>query len=223
MVSETHCQYRCAGVDGCRSGWLVASRTGVSVYAAFAAVVDEFDLVGVDMPIGMPPPHPRLADIEARRYISPRGSTIFPTPARACLQADSYAQACAISRTAVGQKISKQAWNILPKIREVDRAVGVESEPFVVEVHPECSFAALSDGRPLSSKHTAFGRQQRLHLLEPIFGSLPKAPDGARTDDVLDAFAVLWSTERFANNTHRTFPATQTQRDQRGLRMRIVT
>lgn len=201
----------------------MASREGVSLYTEFGAVVDEFDLVGVDMPIGMPPPHPRLAEIEARRYLSPRGSTIFPTPARACLEAENYASACEMSLGAVGKRISKQAWNILPKIREVDRVTSVQAEHFVVEVHPECSFVALSGGRPLSSKHTAFGRRQRETLLEPIFGSIPKPPRGAQSDDVLDAFAALWSVERFANNTHRTFPATQTQRDQRGLAMRIVT
>jgi hypothetical protein len=39
-------------------------------------------------------------------------------------------------------------------------------------------------------------------------------------DDVLDAYAVLWSVERFLRNEHRVFG--DGSRDSRGIEMRIV-
>ena len=52
-----------------------------------------------------------------------------------------------------------------------------------------------------------------------MFG--PVAPlRGARFDDVLDAYAVLWTTERFARGEHVSFG--DGARDERGILMRIV-
>src|SRR5262245_13615610 len=104
---------RCAGVDGCRSGWVVATRQGAWVAETFSEVVaSNFIAIGVDMPIGLPRDEARVCEPIARRFISPRGSTIFPTPPRDCLDASSYIDACSIARALTGKAISKQAWNI---------------------------------------------------------------------------------------------------------------
>jgi predicted RNase H-like nuclease len=89
-------------------------------------------------------------------------------------------------------------------------------------MHPECSFLAMHNDEALASKHTSFGIEQRTRLVESHFGVTPIPLRFARIDDVLDAYAVLWSAERFAAGTHRTMPAHDEQRDTRGLLMRIV-
>ena len=212
----------CAGLDGCRAGWVVATRAGVSVVRSIRDVlVQRHRVVGVDMPIGLPADGDRQADRAARTFLSPRASTIFSTPPRACLGSSDYADACARAAQATGKKISLQSWHILPKIAEVDLALTPADEDRVVEVHPECSFAEMNGGRPLVSKHTAEGREVRTALLEGVFGALPPTPRGAARDDVLDAYAVLWSAERFAAGLHHELGAGQ--RDERGLLMRIVT
>ncbi len=213
----------CAGLDGCRAGWVVATRAGVEVVDSVTGVLEQrHRAVGVDMPIGLPGHGDRAADRAARRFLSPRGSTIFSTPARAVLGAADYADACALSADATGKKISLQAWHILPKIAELDAAISTADEDRVVEVHPECSFAVMNSGKPLVSKHTAEGRAVRTALLEQVFGPLPSTPRGATRDDVLDAYAVLWTAERFAGGQHRDLGGDVGQRDERGLLMRIV-
>jgi predicted RNase H-like nuclease len=182
---------------------------------------EDFSVIGIDMPMGLPDGEARQCEPAARRLISPRGSTIFPTPSRACLDARDYADACAISRAATGKAISKQAWHILPKIRELDTALSVADHERVIEVHPECSFAAMNGGRVLPSKRTADGLAQRRALTTTHFGPTPSALAGARIDDILDAYAVLWTAERFARGLHLEIPDRR-QHDSRGIPMRIV-
>lgn len=179
------------------------------------------------MPIGLSDRDPRRADLDARRTISPRGCTIFPTPVRACLDAENYADACARSFEITGKKISVQAWHILAKIREVDAAITPSDERRVIEVHPECSFALMNGGPPLASKHTSAGLEQRAACIDAALDvpdlASQRPPAGATRDDVLDAYAVLWTAERFTAGTHRELPDDAEQRDGRGLLMRIVT
>lgn len=192
------------------------------VESSIATVLASFDIVGIDMPIGLPIDGPRQSDLDARRYLRPRGSTVFATPPRSCLAAIDYASACALARDATGKAISLQAWNIMPKMREVDAQISSGDEHRVAEIHPECSFTAMNDDEPLVSKHSDLGRDQRTRLVRRHFALTPELPWGARTDDMLDAYAVLWSTERFARGEHRTMTRSVAQRDSRGLLMRIV-
>jgi predicted RNase H-like nuclease len=213
----------CAGVDGCRAGWVVATRAGAWMVEKIADVVAmNFAVIGIDMPIGLPNGELRECESEARRFIAPRGSTIFTTPPRACLDATDYRHACEIARAITGKAISKQAWNILPKMREIDSVVTSGDSDRIIEVHPECSFAAMNGGRVLPSKQSHDGIALRTASIERVLGPTPAAVRGARRDDVLDAYAVLWTAERFARGTHRVMPAGSDQRDDRGLPMRIV-
>lgn len=213
----------CAGVDGCPGGWVVATRSGVHVVESIAEVIDHgYAVVAIDMPIGMPTTAARRSELEARRFLTPRGSTIFPTPPRVCLQATDYRQACELSFAARGVKLSKQSWHILSKIADVDRAVTPEHSNRVVEAHPECSFLTMNDGRRLTSKHSPTGRVERAGLIEEMFGIQPVRVGVAALDDVLDAYAVLWTAERFAVGVHESFPESGEEFDERGLPMRIV-
>jgi predicted RNase H-like nuclease len=196
----------------------------VTLAGNIRSVVDSIaGIIAVDMPIGLPDATPRLSESEARRYLSPRGSTIFPTPVRACLAASDYRHACDLSQVARGVKISRQSWNILPKIAELDLAVTPEHSDRVIEAHPECSFQAMNHDRPLVSKHTAAGVRHRMQLVGETFGIEPMSLGPAKIDDVLDAYALLWTAERFARGAHRTFPADRVETDSRGLPMRIIT
>jgi hypothetical protein len=107
-----------AGVDGCRGGWLVVAAVvapfevapfevvGCEVVVDSGAIIGRADLtmVAVDMPIGLPfDGSPRVADVEARRRLGPRRSSVFPTPARAVLGARSFEDALVRSRATTGR------------------------------------------------------------------------------------------------------------------------
>jgi predicted RNase H-like nuclease len=209
----------CAGVDGCRGGWVVASRAGAHLERTIAETVSRFDIVGIDMPIGLPDGGVRAADAAARRLLGRRASTIFPTPPRAALGLPTHVEASEAARLATGKGLSIQSFHLLSKIGELDRLVRPGDDDHLLEVHPECSFTMLAGGEPPPSKHTPEGLAVRAALLRAEFGTI--APlRGARLDDVLDAYAVLWTAERFARGEHVTFG--DGQRDARGILMRIV-
>ena len=207
-----------AGADGCPDGWVIATRRGVSVVSAITASAQS--VLGIDMPIGLPEAGPRSCDVEARKFLGPRRSSVFPTPPRVCLGARDHSEAVVLARKSTGVGISIQAFHLLPKIAQIDRAISADDERRILEVHPECSFAVMNGGVPLSSKKSAEGVALRTSLLTARFGTLPPRPRGARIDDLLDAYAVLWSTERFVAGTARVFG--DGERDARGLLMRII-
>ncbi len=208
-----------AGVDGCPGGWVVATETEVFVTPSLT-ILDCITTVGIDMPIGLPEDGPRTCDREARAFLGTRRSTVFPTPPRACLDATDFSDALHRSRAATGTGLSLQAFHLLPKIRELDATLDGAPPDHFVEIHPECAFVLLNDGEPLAPKRTPAGEAQRRVLLVARFGPLPPRPRGARRDDLLDAFAVLWSTQRFRGGIHRSFG--DGALDGRGRPMRIV-
>ena len=206
------------GIDGCRGGWLVASADGARVLRELTLL--GFEIVGIDMPIGLIDGPPRACDVEARRYLRPRGSSVFPAPPRAALRCSDYRTALAVARDATGRGISKQTFNIMPKIAELDLLIDESDPRRVIEVHPECSFRALSAGEVLPSKKKPSGQALRRTLLADHFDLPSRVPPGAALDDMLDAYAVLWSANRFLRGEHIVFG--DGQRDGRGLEMRIV-
>lgn len=218
------------GADGCRAGWVVASRHGVDVVDRLDDIVADATVAvaGVDMPIGLPHEWGREADRQARQLLGrPRASSVFPTPPRSLLTATTYATANQRSWTELGQGLTRQTYHLFERIREVDLLVRATMDAAsgpgdrLVEVHPECSFRVMA-GAPLTSKHTAEGIARRRELLLPRFGPvIDDRPRGAATDDVLDAYAVLWSAERFARGEHLTLGDGST--DELGLPMRIIT
>jgi predicted RNase H-like nuclease len=230
-----------AGVDGCRGGWVVVcvDRDGdgdCDRPADVATVPDLEELMGridsgvvaaaaIDIPIGLATKDARRSDIEARKRLGARRSSVFPAPARAVLDATTYEEACAISRAASGKAISKQLFNILPKIREVDDLQTPVRQRRLVEMCPELSLALLA-GAPMShAKTTRDGRAERIRVLGSVFGTdeierhTRERPAGARIDDVLDAFAGAWTARRFAAAAHLHLGG---QLDDRGLRMEVV-
>jgi len=227
------------GLDGCRGGWVLAHREASGAVAC--TVIEQLDdlahrlpipdVVGIDIPLGLPEHGARHCDTEARRRLGPRGSSVFPAPVRAVLHAADYGEANARHRATDGRGLSKQAWNLIPKIREADALAhrSREWQARMHEVHPELSFTMLAGGVPLpAAKRTAEGQRLRRETLAAAFGAhvVDAAVAGrdrrtTQADDVLDALAVLWSAERLMRGEAEVLgdPAA---RDATGLVMRIA-
>jgi predicted RNase H-like nuclease len=196
-----------AGVDGCRGGWVVVTAgPGETLRAEVVAALDdvvararrgELAAVAVDMPMGLLDDRPRRCDTETRAVLGPRRASVFPTPVRPVLAATTYPQACALSRRAYGRALSKQSWNLIDRIRQLDELITRPDQDFVVEAHPECAFLRLA-GEPLPSKHDPDGRSRRHDLLSRHLGRPFEqlwAAGGAPALDLLDA-TVLTVTSR---------------------------
>jgi predicted RNase H-like nuclease len=208
-----------AGVDGCRAGWVAAVLDGNKVTAHYVERIDRLvavvsnhgipEVVGIDIPIGLPDNSRRSCDALARKMLGPRGSSVFTTPTRAAIDSAEQAAASAANRILTGDGVSAQAFAIAPKIREVDMWVQ-NAEVRVVEVHPEVSFAALN-GEPMRSpKKTWDGLQTRRRTLEragiEIPDDLGRAGQMAAADDVLDAIVAAWSARRVAMGQAQCVP-----------------
>jgi predicted RNase H-like nuclease len=228
------------GADGCRGGWVAIYQDLDSGDLSWRLCATAHDLVygepipqviGLDIPIGLTDSGPRACDREARRLLGrPRASSVFPAPIRPVLAATSYAEACQIRLQVEGKKMSRQAWFITPKIREIDLVL--RQDPAlparVREVHPEVSFYFLAGGQPQPhGKKSRIGREERRALLEPIFGPKVSAALAEHNrlasaeDDVLDAFAALWTAERILSGTCQTLPSSL-PRDSLDLPMAIL-
>lgn len=203
------------GVDGCRTGWVLvtvdtadASVQSVEVVARIAEVLDrvrnaDLAATAIDMPMGLARCGARACDTEARARLGPRRSTVFPTPPRPLLHCASHTEAVAAGRALDGRGISIQAFNLLPRIAELDAAIDPDLCDRVVEAHPESGFAAVA-GAPLGTKkRTAAGRTERRALLDGVFPGgtrhLDPSAKGAAPDDVLDAAVNAWTALRWTS------------------------
>jgi predicted RNase H-like nuclease len=181
--------------------------------------------VGIDIPIGLAAHGPRSCDREARRLLGPRRSSVFPGPARAVLGASSYEEARAVSRRVSGRAISVQLYNILPKIREVDRVLAqkVSLSPQLFEMCPELSFTVMTGAPMRHNKKTPEGRAERMEALRRALGDVAPLveppPRGAGRDDVLDALAGAWTARRCAAGSCIRLGG---EVDETGLRMEVV-
>ncbi len=188
-----------AGIDGCPGGWFgVISRAGrldMHRSASLAGLCMEFAdarTIYIDIPLGLPRDRPRAADRLARQALTGQASSVFPVPCRAAVYAPSWQAACEINAVHLGTRLSKQTWNICPKIREAD---GI-ANPALREAHPEICFRYLAGGPLGARKKTRAGQAARLAVLPAAHRDLyhealrqwPRR-ELAR-DDVLDACAL---------------------------------
>jgi predicted RNase H-like nuclease len=181
------------------------------------------DAVAIDIPIGLAASGPRRCDIDARRMVGPRRSSVFPAPPRSVLGARTYDDASARCQLASRKRLSRQVFGILPKIEEVDRLITPVIQRHVVEVHPEVSFAVLA-GHPMTRpKRSSEGSFERRLALRAAFGDVGDDIDrpvpGAAPDDVVDAFVAAWSARRLALGSAIRLGG---EVDEQGLRMEIV-
>ncbi len=106
-----------------------------------------------------------------------------------------------------GLGVSAQAHALGPRVLHVTALA--QTNPRLYEVHPEVSFRATNDGRPLRyRKKTAGGALERIKLLAAHgihldqFAELSIVP----LDDVLDAAAAAWTAHRIATATAHSLP-----------------
>jgi predicted RNase H-like nuclease len=217
------------GVDGWRGAWVGARLDGRTVEllalpdAAAVLAVPDVGVVGIDMPIGLSDDGVRACDVEARRRLGRAGSSVFPTPVRAVLASDDYAEARALSRAATDppRAPSAQSFQLVKAIRSLDDALGDPPAGHVHEVHPELAFRAL-DEEVCDPKVTARGLAQRLAALRTVMDvddALLGAPPRVPAVDALDACAAAWSARRIADGTAECVGDGAT--DARGRPMRI--
>ena len=225
------------GIDGVKGGWIFATACVIEgkigqIDLRFQSTLihsdlSEIDIIGIDMPIGLPTQTRkggREAEKKARKYLPGRASSIFSTPCRGCLTASSYPEALAISRSSGPDHLglSKQSFNILPKIKSLDDLLqrNPSLQERIYECHPELAFAFMAPDMSFESKHSANGRNQRLITLEKI-GIVPehwlqKYP----IIDQIDAIACLWSAHRILSGIAQMVP-NPPPKDETGLRMAI--
>lgn len=203
------------GVDGTRLGWVGVTwdrRDAVALFDVTLAGLCEQagtpTVVAVDMPIGLETSDRRSCDDLVRPLLGPRRSSLFAAPARGALDHETYADANAWSKLTTGRGLSKQAWMLAPKIREVRALAATRSVP-LYETFPELSFAAMA-GAPLSHpKRTWTGMATRLSLLAEVGLALPAevGPAGSvAADDLIDAAALAWSAMRIVDGTAECRP-----------------
>ena len=224
------------GVDGCPFGWvgieveIGTRRTSIRYFKDFASLLSQsssVNRIGIDIPIGLLEKGARACDQAARRLLGrPRASSVFPAPARPVLSARIYSEACRLSLQAYGKKMSKQSWNILKKVREVDSVITSKHRDRIFEVHPEISFWALNWQQPMiHKKSSSAGKAERLQLLRlhypDIDGLLaPLDRKKAAPHDLLDAAAAAWTAERISTGSARSVSTPEL--DSRGLRAEIT-
>lgn len=213
---------RIAGVDGCRSGWVVVTCVGHRL-TDLTVVTDaeelwslDVDRIAIDIPIGLPDSGARACDRIARTALGPRRSSVFPAPCRPVLGARSYDEALALSRRVSGVGLSRQSWHLLPKIRQIDERISPADQGRVTETHPELAFARLAGGPLPTPKRHPEGRAVRASLLGRAGWVLPQRVPGAAADDLADAAALALAT-----SLGLLQPLGDGSTDGRGLRMEI--
>ena len=229
-----------AGVDACKKGWFAVTldrqdnwdinifKDVVDLWSAFQNV----SLVLIDIPIGLPYCEKRRCDIETRKLLGRRASSVFPVPCRKALQAKTYSQACRINQQVMGVKLSIQTWNISAKIVEVDSFLrnNKMAQHRIRESHPELCFWALAGGHPMAySKKKPQGFSERYSILKKIYPEAKAIVENAlerfrrkdlARDDILDAI-VLAVSARLPLTSIRSVPSNP-PRDKKGLSMEIV-
>lgn len=207
-----------AGIDGARGGWVVATSAPAftDIQLTFVESVDHIvdDLLAdrcaaaaIDMPIGLSANGHRPADDLARTRLGARRSTFFPTPTRSVLNAPDFETANRLHRQHAGKGLSIQAWNLVPKIREIDQLWNQLLTNRLVEAHPELSFAEMAGGPLPVAKATAAGAAERRALLGAAFADPARVDDALRAlpkrfrIDVLDALVMLWTAARTAKRS----------------------
>ena len=226
------------GVDGCPGGWIAvrwADTLSHHLCRSFAEVLAmEAQVIAIDMPIGFPQGAGRQAERDVRQRLGARQSSVFAVPSRAAVMCTDYGAACSanLAQSDPPRKVSKQIFNIFPKMREVDALLLPEHQSRVHEVHPELAFWAMNGEQPLAlakkvkgSPHQP-GLELRRQLLARSGFPLQVLPPAAYrrsdvgADDLLDACACAWSARRIAEGRNVRFPEAAV-RDARGLRMEI--
>lgn len=227
-----------AGVDGISGGWCVVLNnvsTGrfivreVSNFSDLLTCPEEPQIVCVDIPIGalhQTSCGGRTCEIETRKRIGPRRSSVFSTMSRFAWNETKLADANILLASKGCTRTSKQGLAILPKIKEIDGLMNPELQDRVREVHPELCFAVMAGHVLAYGKKSGDGKALRRTLLKSAGFADSFVDQGAKglsqtnTDDFLDAMAGLWTARRILKGEAERLPGI-IERDELGLDMAI--
>ncbi len=229
------------GVDSCKNGWLAVCLTNniwdVNLFKDIYTLWEQHrdsSLILIDIPIGLRDgsPRERLCDIEARRLLKARRSSIFPVPCRPAVYSDCK-KASEVNRQFTGKRLSKQSLNIICKIRQVDQLFFryPNARLILKETHPEICFWALCGGKPMRyPKRTKNGFRERVKSLQNIFLNTNNIIKYALSnygnreltkDDILDALSAAITAYMCIKNGINYIPK-RPELDSRGLQMKIA-
>jgi predicted RNase H-like nuclease len=213
-----------AGVDGCAFGWFAVLHDSVTgawrcfprkTFAEILNLSENPEFIAVDIPIGLADGAirgGRTCDDLARKTLGqPRGRSVFSSPARSALaHVKNYTAASRANRESSKHEISlsKQAFAIMPKIKEVDDSMSPELQGRVYEVHPELCFYELNGQRPIAhGKKSEEGATKRRRLLEGagfrkfLESNVENLCAKFALDDLLDASVACWTARRIMEKT----------------------
>jgi len=200
------------GIDGCRGGWVIASMPAdssrvVDIEIEVAPRLEapllngELSVALIDMPVGLLSERSRQIETLARRALPGQASTVFNVPVADAVYASSYPEASALNARHTGKKLSKQAWYLCPKIRELNELLAAQPSlaSKVFESHPEIVYRQWV-GQRLPKKKTAEGERARVEFLRSVGVPVDRLVRDVGTrypkrmvliDDVLDALVLL--------------------------------
>lgn len=229
------------GIDGCKAGWVLVGldeqgRAGYALLNAIdelSAYVEKAQCILIDIPIGLKTRQPdeRSCDKQARKLLSPhRGSSVFPVPSRCALHCNDYREALARNRECTGRGITRQTFNIMPKIREVDSYLQkLKQRKIIHEMHPEVCFWALNDQQAMQTKkRSQDGFEERLAILNQFIPDVGRFIEQVMQltlrkqvarDDIVDALVGAVTASHYRQL--QTIPE-QPEVDDKGLPMEIV-
>lgn len=217
------------GVDGCPAGWIAVTIAAegplapcVTITRDFSELTAGIEKIAVDMPIGLPDrtgEGGRGPERLVRPLIGERQSSVFSVPSRRAVFCDDYREACAaaLQTSAPPRMVSKQAFHLFPKIREIDALLRARPSltTVVFEAHPEVAFWRIGGETPLPlpKKVKSRGHPPGLALRRDLLvaagypaGFLERPPRGAGLDDLLDASANALVARRIHAGTAQSFP-----------------
>ena len=229
-----------AGIDGCKGGWIAVCadlETGIAHPVFVETLLALFErpfapeLAAIDMPMGFADeaePGGRACERAARAILGPAGraSCVFSAPCRPALAETDYAAASVRNRVAHGVGLSKQSFNLFPKMREADEFKRTKATIRLHESHPEICFARLAGAPVRAAKKSSEGRQTRIDLLAKAgFHDVPRWIEqfprkAVAPDDVIDAAVVCLTAVRIAKGVATSIPASP-KRDLYGIEMAI--
>ena len=226
-----------AGIDGSKGGWVCVSgyennfrELKFEKLEKFHDIkLKDFNLVLVDIPIGLDidlKKGGRIVDKLARKELLTNKSSIFNAPSRLVLNAKNYEEANKINKSK-GMGLSKQSWNLVKKIKEVDEYIRNSNKTIIFESHPEIIFQVMKRDKVSTKKKNDEGIIERRNLLEKngfnkvfLERNLSAKDNFYKQDDFIDACSLFWSANRAIANSEVKIP-NDTVLDSEGIIMQI--
>ena len=225
------------GIDGSRGGWVAVLRHSENekicdikfAKKLSALLKGNIDLALIDMPVGLDDKIKsggRLVDKMARKFLIKRKSSIFNAPSRYTLKATNYKEANKINKI-YGLGLSKQSWNLIPKIIEVEEILNLKERPEIYESHPELCFQVMNGKELRYSKKENLGINERKRILSSngfnktfLKKCISQRNINYQPNDFLDACAISWSALRVAKKKNINLPE-DTHFDKFGILMQM--